>query len=138
MAISSFSQDTIIEYTPESERGSDNPCVIKTKFVSFARVQHYANIIERKVGEDIRGIKDVNKRVELKTRVAREVQRQQFVENVVGVENYSVDGKSITTAAELYDAADNDLITEIIMAMESSSRLTEGQRKNSAGASATS
>src|SRR3990172_7460180 len=101
MAIVSFSKDTIIEYIPEQDRAGETPCVVKLKFVNYARVEHYARIIERKVSEEIRGVKDVNKRIEIKTRIAREVQRQQFVENVAGVENYSVDGKAITTSEEL-------------------------------------
>ena len=124
MALISFDKDTVIDYVPEyaNNRDSDDPCVVRLKFVSYARVQHYARMISAKAngkGGQKRGAE-----------IVQEIQRRQFTENVESVSNFSIDGVDITDPSDLYDTADSDLIVEIIQAMESSYRLSEGQLKN--------
>ena len=125
MAIISFSHDTIIEYVPSygGNRDSDEPCIVKMRFVSYAKVMAYSKLIDSKS----KGITDSEKRME----ISREIQKQQFVENVESVSGFLLDGKTIITASEFYDNAPFALIIEIIRAMEDSAKLSEGQRKNS-------
>jgi len=77
----------------------------------------------------------MSKLTEVRTAAEEEVQKIQFCENVKGVRNYIVSGREITDAAEFYDKADIADVTEIIQAMESSAKLSEGQIKNSSGVS---
>ena len=43
MAIISFGKDTLIDYVPEygSNKDSDNPCVVRLRFVPYAKVLEY-------------------------------------------------------------------------------------------------
>jgi hypothetical protein len=52
------------------------------------------------------------------------------VESVESVSGYSIKGKEVTDPGEVYDTADTALIFELIRAMESASKLSEGQVKN--------
>ncbi len=124
MAILSFDQDTVVEYVPEyaGNRDSLDPCVVCLKFVPYARVQHYARLIAARTG----GYSDPAKNAE----VTHEIQKKQFVDNVDSVTNYFVGEMEVSGPSEFYDTADTDLVIEVIKAMESHSRLTEGQRKN--------
>lgn len=126
MAIIGFDKDALVDYVPEygGNRDSDDPCVVRLRFVSYSRVQHYSRLIALK-NKDTRS--DTMKAIE----AAQAVQKKQFVENVESISGYFVNGREVTDPAEFYESADTDLILEIIKAMESSARLTEGQRKNS-------
>ena len=119
-------ENEIIEYIPEADRGDDDPLVVKMKFCPYGRVKYYSTMIGRRS----KGIKNMERLAE----VQREVQKQQFTDNVVEVENFFVmKGKkktAVTDAAEFYDKAPADLIYEIIGAMEDDSKLTEGQKDN--------
>ncbi len=125
MAIISFDTDTVIDYVPEygGNRNSDDPCIVRLRFVPYSRVQHYARIIAARA----QNVSDPAK----VTEISQEVQKKQFVENVVGIVNYYVDGRDVADPEEFYRTADTDLVMEIIRAMESLQKLTEGQRKNS-------
>ncbi|MBI5970869.1 MAG: hypothetical protein HY884_06915 [Deltaproteobacteria bacterium] len=124
MAIISFDKDTVIDYAPvyNGNRDSDNPCIVRMKFVPYSKVQHYTRLLAAKT-------KGVNDHLKV-SEAAQFVQKKQFVENVEGVSGYCIEGREATDAEEFYETADSDLIIEIIQAMESTSRLTEGQRKN--------
>lgn len=124
MAIISFDRDMVVDYVPEyfSNRESCDPCVIKLKFVPFSRVQEYSRLIASRT----RTVADPARAAE----ITQEVQRRQFVENVEAVSGYFVGGREVRDPGEFYDTADTDLILETIKAMESHSRLSEGQRKN--------
>ncbi|HHL40893.1 MAG TPA: hypothetical protein ENJ37_10340 [Deltaproteobacteria bacterium] len=124
MAIISFDPDTIIEYVPEygGNRDSDEPCVVRLRFVPYSRVQHYSRILAARTG----GVSDPLKAAE----AGQAVQRRQFVENVEQVSGYYIGGREVTDPAEFYDTADTELVLEIVAAMESQARLSEGQRKN--------
>jgi hypothetical protein len=124
MAIISFDPEDIIDYIPEfgDNRDSENPCIVRLKFVSHARVQHYGRIIAAKVKGTTDPVK-INQRAE-------GVQRRQFVENVESVSGYFIKDREITDPGEVYDTADVTLIFELIGAMESASKLSEGQAKN--------
>ena len=126
MAIISFDKDAVIDYAPEygGNRDSENPCVVRLRFVPYSKVQQYSRIIALK-NKDAKN--DTTKAIEC----AQAVQKKQFCESVESVSGYFVAGKEVTDPAEFYETADTDLILEIIRAMESSARLTEGQRKNS-------
>lgn len=125
MAIISFDKDAIIEYVPAygGNRESDNPCVVRLKFVPYSRVQHYAKILSARA----KNLNDASKMAE----AGQEIQKKQFTESVEAVSGYFIGEKEITDPSEFYNTADTELIIEIIRAMESQSKLSEGQRKNS-------
>lgn len=125
MAIIGFDKDAVIDYMPEygGNRDSENPCVVRLRFVPYSKVQHYSRLITLK-NKDAKN--DATKAIEN----VQAVQKKQFVESVEGVSGYYVNGREVIDPAEFYETADTDLILEIIRAMESSARLTEGQRKN--------
>lgn len=124
MALVGFDKDEVIDFVPEfcNNRDSDNPCIIKLKFVPYSKVMKYARLIAERT-------KNTNSSVKI-AEVGQGVQRKQFCESVESVEGYSIGGRDVTDASEFYDVADTDLVIEIIKAMESQARLTEGQLKN--------
>lgn len=124
MSIVSFDKDSVVDYIPEygGNRESADPCVVSLKFVPYSRVQEYSRLLAART----RGVADPVKVAEL----TQHVQKKQFVENVEGVSGYFVGATKVTSAGEFFDTADTDLVLEVIRAMESTSRLTEGQRKN--------
>lgn len=124
MAIVSYDKDTVIDYIPEygGNRESIDPCVVRLKYVPYSRVQHYSRLIASKT----RGVTDPLKVAES----THQVQKKQFVDSVEGVDGYYVGGREVVDGAEFYETADTDLVIEIIQAMESLSKLNEGQRKN--------
>ena len=125
MAIITVAKDDVIDYVPASERGSDDPTVVGLKHVTFAMAQQY----ERLIAQQAKGAAPAQM-LERTAEATRHVQRKQFIDNVAYVKNYFVRDREITTGAELYEVADQALIMELIRAMESSAKLTEGQLKN--------
>lgn len=124
MAIISFDKDTLIDYIPAygDNRKSEDPCVVRLRFVPYAKVQEYSRLIAAKA----RGVQDL-----AKAGVASaEVQKKQFVESVESVSGFIVSGRLVTDAADLYDNAPAALIYELLAVMEDSAKLSEGQRKN--------
>ncbi|MDP2690700.1 MAG: hypothetical protein Q8P48_11390 [Deltaproteobacteria bacterium] len=124
MAIIGFDREMIIDYVPEynGNRDSLDPCVVKLKFVPYSRVQHYSRLIAARS----KGAGDPAKAAE----ITQQVQKKQFVENVEGIYGYYVAEREVADPSEFYETADTDLVVEIIHAMESISKLSEGQRKN--------
>ena len=124
MAIISFDPDTIIDYLPEygENRDSADPCVVRLKFVPYSRMYHYSCLVSAKT----RGVNDQSKVMD----AAYSTQKKQFVENVESISGYFVEAREVTGAEEFFETADSKLVKEIVNAMESHSRLTEGQRKN--------
>jgi hypothetical protein len=124
MAIIGFDRDMVVDYVPEynGNRESLDPCVVKLRFVPYSRVQHYSRLIAARS-------KGVSEPVKL-AEIAQQVQKKQFVDNVDGVYGYYVAEREVVDPAEFYETADTDLIIEIIQALESISKLSEGQRKN--------
>ena len=131
MAIVSFDKDTVIDYIPSygGNRESDDPCIVRLKFVPYSRVQHYSRVIAART----KGISNPSKVAE----ISQGVQRKQFVESVDSIAGYFIDDREVVEADEFYDTADTDLILEVIQAMESQSKLSEGQVKNSSRVSDT-
>lgn len=125
MAIISFDPDTLVDYVPEyaGNRNSTEPCVVSLKFIPYSRVQHYARLIAARGN----GVGDAVKLTE----VSQEIQKKQFVESVDKICGYLVGEREVTNPDEFYETADTELVIEIIKAMESQQRLSEGQRKNS-------
>ncbi|MBI5237770.1 MAG: hypothetical protein HY887_05035 [Deltaproteobacteria bacterium] len=123
MAIISFDRDFVVDYMPAygGNRESDNPCVVRLKFVPYAKVQEYGRLIALKA-------KGVGQ--EKLSEIGRDIQRRQFTENVESVSGYYVGAREVADASEFYDTAPADLIYEVIKAMEDSAKLSEGQRKN--------
>ena len=130
MAIISFSKDTVIDYVPAygGNRESPDPCVVRLRFVPYAKVQEYSRIIAAR----LKGTSDQTRASD----AVAEVQKRQFIENVVEVSGFLVDGQEVKDASEFFNHATTDLIYEVLKAMEDSARLTEGQRKNSLPVSA--
>ena len=124
MSIVSFDKESIVDYIPEygGNRESSDPCVVSLRFVPYSRVQEYSRLLAART----RGVADSVKVAEL----TQHVQRKQFVENVENISGYFVGSMKVTSPGEFFDTADTDLVLEVIRAMESNSRLTEGQRKN--------
>jgi len=124
MAIISFDRDSIVDYIPEygGNRESADPCVVTLRFVPYSRVQEYSRLLAART----RGVADPVRVAEL----TQHVQKKQFVENVEAVSGYFVGEKKVSSPGEFFETADTDLVLEVIGAMESMSRLTEGQRKN--------
>lgn len=120
MALQAFSPDAIIEYVPKygRNRGSDNPCVVKLHYVPFVKSQEYARLIAARI--------NVSTDKEKATRVAQEVQKRQFIENVVSVSGFIVEGQEKTSPEDLWVHASSELIYEILAAMESPLNLNEG------------
>jgi len=124
MAIISFDRDSILDYIPEygGNRESADPCVVTLRFVPYSRVQEYSRLLAART----RGVADPVRIAEL----TQHVQKKQFVENVEAVSGYFVGDRKVSSPGEFFETADTDLVLEVIGAMESMSRLTEGQRKN--------
>lgn len=124
MAIISFDRESILDYIPEygGNRESADPCVVTLRFVPYSRVQEYSRLLAART----RGVADPVRVAEL----TQHVQKKQFVENVEAVSGYFVGDRKVSTPGEFFETADTDLVLEVIGAMESMSRLTEGQRKN--------
>lgn len=120
MGIKAFSPDAIIEYVPKygRNRGSEDPCVVKLHYVPYMKSQEYARLIAARLNDTA----DKEKA----TKVAQEVQKRQFLENVVSVSGFIVDGQEKTTAEDLWAHASSELIYEILGAMESPLKLNEG------------
>lgn len=125
MAIISFDKDTVVDFVPTcgGNRDSDDPCIVKVKFVPYSRVQHYARVIASRT----KGVSDPSRVTEL----TQSVQRKQFTDNVESVSGYFVGEEEVKDAGTVYDTADMELIIEIIRGMESQSKLSDGQVKNS-------
>jgi hypothetical protein len=124
MAIISFDKDAVIEFVPEygGNRDSDDPCVVRLKFVPYSKVQHYSRIIAART----KGVNDPSR----VTEITQTVQKKQFADNVESVSGYFVEAREVADPDEFYETADTDLVMEVIRAMESQSKLSEGQRKN--------
>ena len=124
MAIISFDPDLLVDYVPEygGNRNGKEPCIVSLKFIPYSRVQHYARLIAARG----KGAGDAVKITE----VSQEIQKKQFVESVDKVSGYYIGEREVSSPDEFYDTADTDLVIEIIRAMESQQRLSEGQRKN--------
>lgn len=124
MAIILFDRDALVDYIPEygGNRASESPVVVRIRPVMHARIQDYT----RQIAIKNKGLQEPGKFLE----ASYEVQKKQFIENVESVSGLFIGEREVTTAAELYELADRDLIVEIIAAMESASKLSEGQRKN--------
>lgn len=130
MAIISFDSEEIIDYVPSyaGNRDSEDPCIVKLKFIPYAKVQKYAKMISTQAAG-----KSARKQMD----ISQSVQKKQFMDSVESVSGFIVNGKSITDPGELFDKADTEIIIELIQAMENSQKLDEGQAKNFEGACAT-
>lgn len=124
MSIVSFDKESIVDYIPEygGNRESSDPCIVSLRFVPYSRVQEYSRLLAART----RGVADSVKVAEL----TQHVQRKQFIENVENISGYFVGSMKVTSPGEFFDTADTDLVLEVIRAMESASKLTDGQRKN--------
>ncbi len=132
MALVGFDKDEIIEFVPEyaGNRDDDNPCIVRLKFVPYSKSLYYSRMGAARTKGTSDPVK-VSERWE-------GVQRKQFTESVESISGYFVSGREVTEAGEFYETADMKLIIEIIKAMESQSKLSEGQKKNLPSASGSS
>ncbi|MEE9614850.1 MAG: hypothetical protein V3W31_07895 [Thermodesulfobacteriota bacterium] len=124
MAIISFDRDAVVDYIPVygGNRDSEEPCVVRLRFVPYSRVQHYSRILAARTKE----MADPSRVTEM----TQEVQKKQFCDSVESIHGYYVGELEVTAPVEFYETADTDLVLEVIRAMESQSKLLEGQRKN--------
>lgn len=128
MAIIFFDEGEVIDYIPESERNEDEPAVIGIKYVPNRKTNYYVDEWNKKESR--------TKNPEISRRIPQVMQKRQFIENVEYVKGFHLGGKEIIDIEEFYKLAPSALITEIIRAMEDSRKLSEGQRKNLSGVSA--
>lgn len=124
MALQGFDKDQVIVYIPEcgGNREDDNPTIVNMRFVPYSQVQKYAKIVASRGKGNVSEAKLAG--------IMQDVQRKQFCEHIESIENFTVNGRAVTEPEEFYQFADTELITEIIRAMESQGKLTEGQTKN--------
>jgi len=125
MAIVSFDKDVLIDYVPAygGNRDSEDPCVVRLKFVPYSRVQEYSRLLAARAGGATGdAVKTVN--------LSQSVQKKQFVENVASVSGYYIGEREVSGPEDFYESADTELVTEIIRSMENIHKLSEGQRKN--------
>jgi hypothetical protein len=131
MAIISFDPEEILEYVPECERDSDDPCIIKMKYLPVGRSKQYAKRVEQLSSGLNKGGKGFHEKV---GNIERRVQKEQFIDNIVSVSGFYLmkagKKKAITDPAEFYESADVGLVAEIIGAMQDSAKLSEGQQSN--------
>jgi hypothetical protein len=135
MAIISFDETEIIDYIPEAERNAEKPCTVRTRFVPYKKILNYTRQMKSEFAAASEGVKSAARMSEVRNDIERKMQRRQFTESVAEILNYSIKGRAITDPGEFYDTADAELVTEILLAMQSAQTLTEGQRKNSSGPS---
>lgn len=123
MAINVFSPDEVLEYVPEygKNRENESPCVVRLHYVPFVKTQEYARIISARTKHETD-----KARV---TEICQEVQKRQFLENIVSVSGFTVDGKEITTPAALWEHSAAGLIYELVATMESPINIREGLKK---------
>lgn len=118
--------DDIVDYIPEDDRGDKDPLCIKMKFVPYGKVKFYSEMISKRT----KGVRNPTKLNEIQN----EIQKQQFTDNVVEIENFFVikskKKTEVKDAGEFYEKADASLIYEIIQAMEDDAKLTSGQKEN--------
>ncbi len=124
MAIISFDTESVIDYLPEysGNRDTVDPCVVKLKFVPFSRLQQYSRLLAARS----KNITDDGRVAE----VSLSIQKKQFCDNVESVSGYFVESSEVVDPETFYETADTELVVEIMDAMVSNSKLTEGQRKN--------
>lgn len=122
MAITVFDPNKAIDYIPAcgGNRGSDNPCVVRLKYVPHSKMQTYERLIYAKSRGDRSKINEV----------LPEVQMKQFLDSVESVSGFFLGTREVTDPKEFYEVADAAIITELIRAMESPLLLAEGVLKN--------
>ncbi|MCK5235479.1 MAG: hypothetical protein KAR06_00725 [Deltaproteobacteria bacterium] len=127
--IQSFEKGAEVRYVPEygSNRLSKQPCVITLKYVSHARAQEYSRLMASRV-------KSIHDPEEI-AKLGHGLQKEQFLENVVGIEGYALNGEECDSTERFYDTAPPALIKELCRAMEDAFTLSEYQEKNSEPAS---
>lgn len=125
MGITLFTKGQEIDYVPQygGNRDSCDPAIVRLKYIPYEMVLAYG----RQIAARTRVLKDQSKAIE----VTHEIQKKEFLENVVSVSGFKADGAELTTAADLWEHAPTELINELILAMEDAAKLSEGQRKNS-------
>jgi len=125
MALILLDPDKIIDYVPDFDRKNIvDPLIIRCKYVPRKLSLEFNDIIARAM----QGVTDLHKRVEIE----RACNKEQFIKQVVEVKNFTdEEGKSVSDPGIFYDSVDSILIFEIMDAMVTQSKLTEGQRKNS-------
>lgn len=124
MAIEMFSPDSILEYVPEygKNRESESPCVVKLRYVPFVKTQEYARLITARSKHET----DKERLAE----IYQQVQKRQFLDNIVGVSGCTVDGKEITTPAALWEHAAPHLVYELLAVMEDGCKIKAGLRQD--------
>lgn len=135
MALMSFKEDVVVDYVPEfgGNRLHKKKTVIGIKPMNNDGSIDFMDSLTAKLSDC-----DDDKE---KSKVSKEVAKQTFIDHIAFVKNYQVVDKAgkvidIKTGAELYIHGSKNLINEISLAAENSSRLSEGQAKNFSGGSA--
>lgn len=122
--IRSYDPESIVEYVPVygGNREDSEPCVVRLRFINFAKAQEYARALA--------GKSNANTSPEKLTKLAQGVQRKMFVDSVESISNFYMGEIEVTEPSEFYDTADTELVIEIVEAMESQQKLQDGELKN--------
>lgn len=134
MGIVSLSKDLVVEFVPEYDGNREvsddsDKTIIGITPMNHLSVQESVRVLAEK-------LKGTSSDTAAMAKVSQQVQRKQFLEHVKFVKNYTVlseEGPVVLESDDvkgLYDTAPDDLIGEIIRAMESHTTLTDGQLKN--------
>ncbi|MFQ5737242.1 MAG: hypothetical protein ACE5GY_10355 [Thermodesulfobacteriota bacterium] len=122
MALTVFDPNTTIEYIPAcgKNRDSEDPCVVKLKYVPFSKVQAYERLLVAKTRGDRSKVNEV----------LPEIQKKQFLDSVESISGFFIGTREVTDPEEFYEAGDTAIIVELLRAMESLLLLKEGLLKN--------
>ena len=141
MGIVSLNKNAVVRYKPSygGNRSSKekNPTIVGIKPMTHLAIAENTKLISEK-------LKEGDGSAENYTVVTQEVQKKQFIDNIDFVENgfRTDDNGDVVPIPEkdialFYESIDDDYLKELVGAMESHTRLSEGQVKNLGGASST-
>ncbi|MCK5615565.1 hypothetical protein KAR91_77590 [Candidatus Pacearchaeota archaeon] len=135
MGLMSFKEGAIVDYVPAfgGNRLDKNPTIIGIKPLNNDGSIDFMSALQKQLA-DCEDLKE-------KEIVSKEVAKQTFIDHIAYVKVYTVVDKKgklteITTGEQLYINGSKQLVDEVTLAAENSSRLSAGQAKNFLGASA--
>lgn len=125
MALITLDPNRVYDYIPKFDRkNTTDPLVVKLKYMSHGAYVDFMADLSREMAS--------TNNPDKQTEISKAYDRKMFCDHVKGFENwFKIDGNPGTNEVEeFYDTNDKRLIYEINSAIQDSSILTEGQRKN--------
>ncbi len=132
MAIISLDPDVIIDFVPEygGNKETKDPCVVHMRPLTYAQGQ----VMERSVLSKLTGKYSAAK----DNKVRQGEQQAIMLKHIDSLSNYYVGEKLVADAETFFNSADTELLVEVLEALLSNTKLSEGQVKNSEPPSVTS